>query len=165
MNEFILKKFDALPEDCLIWNLGDIFLNLRIEASRIMNDIMRMKKNRKMNLILGNHDFRARKKPFSNYIEYFEHLGFDKVYKGTLGCENIIFETQPVEVVPIICEEMPQRGHFITFVYECRLPKGFIVQNKTDENEAGFLKWHDTCPDNILKVHEFYRKYWKPSIL
>lgn len=71
-------------------------MNLRIEASRIMNDIMRMKKNRKMNLILGNHDFRARKKPFSNYIEYFEHLGFDKVYKGTLGCENIIFSHEPV---------------------------------------------------------------------
>ena len=96
MNEFILKKFDALPEDCLIWNLGDVFLNLRIEESRIMNDIMRMKKNRKMNLILGNHDFRARKKPFSNYIEYFEYLGFDKVYKGALGCENIIFSHEPV---------------------------------------------------------------------
>ena len=47
MNEFILKKFDALPEDCLIWNLGDVFLNLRIEEPRIMNDIMRMKKKSK----------------------------------------------------------------------------------------------------------------------
>lgn len=96
MNEFILKKFDALPEDCLIWNLGDVFLNLRIEDSRIMNDIMRIKKNRKMNLILGNHDLRAKKKPFSNYIEYFEHLGFDKVYKGALDSENIIFSHEPV---------------------------------------------------------------------
>lgn len=83
-----------------------------------------------------------------------------KVALAEIGCENLIFDTHPVEVVPIICEEMPQRGHFITFVYECRLPRGFIVQNKKDEHEAGFLKWHDTCPDNILKVHEFYRKYW-----
>lgn len=30
-----------------------------------------MKKNRKICLILGNHDFKARKKPFPNYIEYF----------------------------------------------------------------------------------------------
>jgi calcineurin-like phosphoesterase family protein len=96
MNEFILKKFGELPEDCLIWNLGDVFLNLRIEESRIMNDIMRMKKNRKMNLILGNHDFRARKKPFSNYIDYFEHLGFDKVFKGPLEFDNIIFSHEPV---------------------------------------------------------------------
>ena len=96
MNEFILKKFDELPEDCLIWNLGDVFLNLRIEESRIMNDIMRMKKNRKMNLILGNHDLRAKKKPFANYIEYFEHLGFDKVYKGPLEFENMIISHEPV---------------------------------------------------------------------
>ena len=71
MNEFILKRFDALPEDCLIWNFGDVFLNLRLENERIMHDIMRMKKNRKMCLILGNHDYRARKKPFPIYIEYF----------------------------------------------------------------------------------------------
>ena len=96
MNEFILKKFDELPEDCLIWNLGDVFLNLKIEESRIINDIMRMKKNRKMNLILGNHDLRAKKKPFANYIEYFEHLGFDKVYKGLLEFENMIISHEPV---------------------------------------------------------------------
>lgn len=71
-------------------------MNLRIEESRIMNDIMRIKKNRKMNLILDNHDFRARKKPFPNYIKYFEHLGFDKVYKGPLEFENIIFSHEPV---------------------------------------------------------------------
>ena len=68
MNEFILKKFDALPEDCLIWNFGDVFLNLRLGNDRIMQDIMRMKKNRKLSLILGNHDFRTRKKPFPNYM-------------------------------------------------------------------------------------------------
>ncbi len=100
MNEFILKKFDALTEDCLIWNLGDVFLNLRIEEPRIMNNIMSMKKNRKMNLILGNHDFRARKKPFPNYIEYFNHLGFDKVHKGALECENLIFSHEPVFIEP-----------------------------------------------------------------
>ncbi len=96
MNEFILKKFDALPENCLIWNFGDVFLNLRLENERIMHDIMRMKKNRKMCLILGNHDFRARKKPFSNYIEYFKYLGFDEVYKGPLQFGNYIFSHEPV---------------------------------------------------------------------
>ena len=96
MNEFILKRFDALPENCLIWNFGDVFLNLRLENERIMHDIMRMKKNRKMCLILGNHDFRARKKPFPNYIEYFKYLGFDEVYNGPLQFENFIFSHEPV---------------------------------------------------------------------
>ena len=96
MNGFILKKFDALPEDCLIWNFGNVFLNLRLGNDRIMQDIMRMKKNRKMCLILGNHDFRARKKPFPNYIEYFKYLGFDAIYKGPLQYGNYVFSHEPV---------------------------------------------------------------------
>ena len=70
MNEFILKKFDTLPDDCFIWNFGDVYLNIHLEHSKIMNDIMRMKKNRKMCLILGNHDFSNDKKPFKNYIDF-----------------------------------------------------------------------------------------------
>lgn len=96
MNEFILKKFDALPEDCLIWNFGDVFLNLRLGNDRIMQDIMRMKKNRKLCLILGNHDFGARKKPFPNYIEYFKYLGFDAIYKEPLQYGNYVFSHEPV---------------------------------------------------------------------
>lgn len=98
MNEFILKKFDALPDNCLIWNFGDVFLNLRLKNEKIMHDIMRIKKNRKMCLILGNHDYRARKKPFPNYIEYFKYLGFDQVYKGPLQFGNYIFSHEPVFV-------------------------------------------------------------------
>ena len=96
MNEFILKKFDALPEDYLIWNFGDVFLNLRLGNDRIMQDIMRMKKNRKLCLILGNHDFGARKKPFPNYIEYFKYLGFDAIYKEPLQYGNYVFSHEPV---------------------------------------------------------------------
>ena len=61
MNEFLLKKFDALPEDCLIWNFGDVYLNRALDHAKIMNTVLRMKKNRKMCLILGNHDLMADK--------------------------------------------------------------------------------------------------------
>jgi len=100
MNEFLLKKFDALSDDCLIWNFGDVFMNLRIEEARIMNDIMRMKKNRKMLLILGNHDFQTKKTPFKTYIEFFEHLGFDKVFKDPLLCGNMVLSHEPVFLDP-----------------------------------------------------------------
>ncbi len=83
-----------------------------------------------------------------------------KVGEIEIGCPDIIFNSTPIEIVPIICPEMKQRGHFISFVYECRLPEGFEIHNKMSENEAGYLEWHERCPDNILKVHEFYRKYW-----
>lgn len=84
-----------------------------------------------------------------------------KVGESEIGCKDIIFQPKPIEVVPIICPEMKQRGHFITFVYECKLPDGFDVNNIVNESEAGYMKWHKTCPENLLKVHEFYRKYWE----
>lgn len=84
-----------------------------------------------------------------------------KVAKNEIGCDSIEFYSRPIDIVSIVCPEMKQRGHFITFIYECRLPKGFEVHNEMMEREAGYLKWFDACPDNILKVHEFYKKYWR----
>lgn len=83
-----------------------------------------------------------------------------KVGEIEIGCPNIIFNPKPLEIVPIICPEMKQRGHFITFVYECSLPDKFEIKNSVGENEAGYLKWHDSFPENMLEVHSFYRKYW-----
>lgn len=77
-----------------------------------------------------------------------------------IGCTNIKYNPIPIEIVPIICPEMKQRGHFVSFVFECQLPKDFEIVNNVSEYEAGFLKWHDVYPNNMLKVHEFYKKYW-----
>ncbi len=96
MTEFLLKKFDALPDDCLIWNFGDVYLNAKIERSKIMNAVMRMKKNRKMNLILGNHDFKNGKRPFKTFIEFYTSLGFDNVYKGPLLFGDYVLSHEPV---------------------------------------------------------------------
>lgn len=91
--------------------------------------------------------------------ETFEER-IQKVAEMEIGCSDIVFAKQPIEIVPIICPEMKQRGHFISLVYECRLPIGFEIRNEVKEYEAGYLQWHAICPNNILKVHEFYRKYW-----
>lgn len=69
--------------------------------------------------------------------------------------------SEPTEIVPIIIKDMKTRGHFITFVYECMLPEEFEINNGTKkETDAGYLLWHKSCPDNILRVHDFYRKYF-----
>lgn len=47
MNEFLLKKFDKLPENCAIWILGDVILNRSILQERTCAVIWRMKQNRK----------------------------------------------------------------------------------------------------------------------
>lgn len=80
---------------------------------------------------------------------------------GEIGTE-VICDNNPVEIVQIIDPNMKVRSHFITFVFECVLPEGFVVCNKNKrEYEAGYLKWHEFFPDNMVEVHEFYRKYFK----
>ena len=74
---------------------------------------------------------------------------------------NVLYDEEPLEIVPIICPEMPVRGHFISFVYECKLPKDFYVENKNlNRYERGYLEWHRKFPDDMLEVHTFYRKYF-----
>lgn len=83
-----------------------------------------------------------------------------KVASIELGCEEIYYNPTPIDIVPIICPHMKQRGHFISFIYECSFPDNFEIKNHVEKNQAGYLKWHSTCPDNLLSVHSFYRKYW-----
>ena len=91
--------------------------------------------------------------------ETFEER-IQKTAISEIGCE-VISSSSPAEIVPIIVKSMKTRSHFITFVYKCRLPDGVEISNGTrKENEAGYLAWHKGCPDNILEVHNFYRKYF-----
>lgn len=92
--------------------------------------------------------------------ETFEER-IQKTAISEIGCE-VLYEKEPKEIVQIICKDMVSRGHFITFVYECRIPKGFEINNgKKKENEAGYLKWFNEFPDNMVNVHHFYKKYFK----
>ena len=77
-----------------------------------------------------------------------------------LGCNVIAGET-PLEIVPIICPEMQVRGHFISFVYECKLPNDYCINNgNRSRHERGYLEWHKRFPDDMLEVHGFYKKYF-----
>lgn len=92
--------------------------------------------------------------------ESFEER-IQKTALNEIGCK-VISSPEPIEIVPIIVKEMKTRGHFITFVYDCKLPEGAKINNGTrKEMNAGYLAWHKECPDNILRVHNFYRKYFK----
>jgi len=77
-----------------------------------------------------------------------------------IGC-NVIAEKEPAEIIPLIYKEAKTRGHFITFVYECRLPEGHEIDNHgLSENSPGYLKWFSSFPENMLRCHECYRKYF-----
>lgn len=52
------------------------------------------------------------------------------------------------------------RGHFISILYKCFLPGDFIPDNgQKTEKDPGYLKWHKTCPENILPCHLMYKEF------
>lgn len=110
MNEDMLKEFDALPEECDIYNNGDLFfvgdenrkkfLNSCLDEMKAM--VKRMKGptgKRRLFLILGNHDnFHL---PNESRIKFYYDLGFDKVYDTPIIIEdNFILSHEPVYISP-----------------------------------------------------------------
>ncbi len=81
-----------------------------------------------------------------------------KVAENEIGID-VDFDLVPITIKQCFREER-DRGHFISFLYKCFLPSSFIPDNKgLSHEDAGYLMWHDFCPDNLLKVQEMYREY------
>ena len=74
---------------------------------------------------------------------------------------NVQYSESPLEIRPIIDKRFKERSHHITFVYECKVPDDYVIDNGIlSINDTGFLAWHERYPDNMLKCHEFYSKYF-----
>lgn len=72
---------------------------------------------------------------------------------------EIEFDHIPLKIVQFILNQK-ERCHVISFLYKCYLPSTFIPDNKNLlKNDAGFLMWHDKCPDNLIEMQEIYRNY------
>ena len=70
------------------------------------------------------------------------------------------FDPVPIAINQLMHDKRNTRGHFISILYKCFLnskytPKNIGVTNK----DTGYLMWHDSCPVNLIQVHEIYRKY------
>ena len=73
---------------------------------------------------------------------------------------NVSFDPTPMAINQLIHPERSIRSHFISILYKCFLPGTFIPSNKgLSAEDRGFLRWHDHCPRNLIKVQEIYRKY------
>jgi colanic acid biosynthesis protein WcaH len=83
-----------------------------------------------------------------------------KVAETEIGV-NISFDPIPIAVNQLIHPELKIRSHFISILYKCFLSSTFVSKNKGLSNkDKGYLMWHDSCPDNLIKYHEiYYRKY------
>lgn len=83
-----------------------------------------------------------------------------KVAENEIGA-RITFDPTPIAINQTICTHNT-RGHFISLLYKCFLSSTFVPKNVgRKKSDNGYLKWHDICPKNLVKVHEIYRKYMR----
>lgn len=81
-----------------------------------------------------------------------------KVAAAEIGAE-VKFNPRPLALNQLIHHKHKNRSHFIAVLYKCFLPATFVPENQgLAPADAGYLKWHDRCPDNLIKVHGIYKK-------
>lgn len=74
---------------------------------------------------------------------------------------HIRFNNAPIAMNQL-WKKSKTRGHFISLLYECFTDDDMEPLNQgLVEGNPGFLKWHDTCPDNLILVHE---TIYRPAI-
>ena len=80
-----------------------------------------------------------------------------KVAEHELGT-RVEFDPVPIAMHEIIHPTRNIRGHFLSLLYRCRVPADYVPRNPGRKvTDAGYLMWHEQCPQNILGVHEVYR--------
>lgn len=81
-----------------------------------------------------------------------------KVAQKEIGAE-IEYEPVPIAINEMIHLDRTDRSHFISLLFKCFLNSSFNAANKgVTSNTPGYLKWHNKCPDNLIKFHEVYRE-------
>ncbi len=83
----------------------------------------------------------------------------EQVAIAEIGQSVMINET-PIAVNEIFSPHQ-ERGHFISFLYECKLKERLDIKEK-DQWEHGDLKWFETCPSDFISCQvPLYGKYFK----
>jgi len=83
-----------------------------------------------------------------------------KVALTELGAE-VEFDPEPLCINEIIVERR-ERGHFISLLYKCKLlspPTEKLKYKGFHKPKNGEWMWHRNSPENLIPVHEIYRKY------
>ncbi len=77
-----------------------------------------------------------------------------------LDCE-VVFEPCPVATNEYIAQKRCERGHFISFLYRCKLATEPPEKLKYQEGnpQPGMYAFFRQAPENLLNIHDVYRKY------
>lgn len=71
------------------------------------------------------------------------------------------FKANPLSVNEVIHKTLKNRGHFISFLYECRLisPLDEKCRYSKGTPNPGEWAWHSKCPKNIISAHKMYQNF------
>jgi len=73
---------------------------------------------------------------------------------------TVSHDPEPAAITEMIHHDRDLRGHFISLLYRCHIGSDFIPANAgRTPSDAGYLKWHEQCPDNMIVYHDVYRKF------
>lgn len=87
------------------------------------------------------------------------------VAQKELGINQLSIEKEPIKVFEIIerkhrpIENQNERAHFITLVCKCHIDESYIINNgNLTAEDAGYIKWFDKLPDDLLSIQNCYRE-------
>lgn len=73
---------------------------------------------------------------------------------------NFVIGNNFQKVTQIISRQYHNRGHHISFLFPVISDSDEDPLNEgIKENEIGYLKWFNKCPENLISVHDIYRDY------
>lgn len=87
-----------------------------------------------------------------------------KVAQAELGLTAFTYNPEPIKVFEIFSTgERPianqnERAHFVTLVFRCKANTTYKIDNKDrKEDEAGYIKWFNKLPEDLLNIQYCYR--------
>ena len=82
-----------------------------------------------------------------------------KVAQREIGID-VDYDVAPLAVNEMIQYQQVYRSHFISLLIGCRVPPGFMPDNGTlNPTDAGYLQWHQGCPDDLIPCHRVYAPF------
>ncbi len=155
LDSFIKNPSDGLPEDVFLWVT---------RVTPMINVDLLIKNDQNETLLTWRDDsyYPAGWHIPGGIIRYKETISdrIRAVAESELGAK-IKFNEKPLAINQVIHPSRRNRGHFISLLFECSLISALDDSCRWIEGSpsAGEWAWHGSCPDNILSVHEMYRKF------
>ncbi len=95
-------------------------------------------------------------------IRYKETMAqrIKKVAEMELGAE-VSCNLHLLAIKEFIFPELKERGHFISFLFECKLlsPPDEKIKYRGGKPKPGEWKWFSKCPENLFEVHKAYKEF------